>query len=918
MMNRIFLTLFLIVSDVYAWTSIQGGDPALNLNPLRFSNRARCAADSKKPTDTAFMLINNVDPGKAIYRLAKLRGEDASSMTRNGIKVFRKSVIEMTQLIHHRLMNRELPLLVENVSRRKLHVPSKYKRIISSCKKEEYCHALDEYVEKLWNIGGRSDLSLGAKRRKFYKVDNFHSKESFLPKKILENKKIGRPPLKCSYLKKFGPLQAHLYGTKPTKTVFEEMAKSLLKSDEYLADCYDFEEQENLEVASFQLEIPNLKDRKWKRFGFDYWNSLKTYLSWAYRNASEMEYMAAPFQDVFRGVALEDNVLFTPNGCRSISIPECSGDYLAQNALREFAKKDFSKNLSKLDVMSEVPAGPQEGLLTDRIPNVNLDELDLGKFQNAEAWMKNFKDNFSKSRTYVKRKLISSLSLLNILKAKISPEKLKADLNKQYFSKINKQSISDSERQQLYYLCAEYFFADHETYSFLKNKLNILKDSKLIDDISHGISVEKAKNLYDYYANVSGFITKSCADLRQKEVWDDTFELKKEGYSDWYIQKVYERKIKSNYGDSLETYLKDKKPYVSYGKYAQSNSIDDVVCAHPSDCARQLLGSIIQLYRATEYAETFFSLKQKVKSPSLFNPYAERVACKIYDPWFKTKSILFNLMWDVGQAALSTSVPALLYTKASLVPHTVTSFNQMVEEGRILYDANFEKQKIINAVAADFGPLLGVPCAVSINTSIHKIYDAYRFVGVSVGACNEKEEYDLNVRSGSDIDDNQAQGHSECLSCQLNFEGVSASLAYATQNIGPSFFLFRGLVRLFKSLKDPFNIPRTWKANPRYVLETYRKFGGEIPKRCVRRLRKGKRCLQSSCEEQIAEEISNVLPGQVLKIEMDGYDTARVWTSKCDGPAEVEVNSDDDHYGDNSNCRSIERIVRKPKCQEVR
>ena len=57
-------------------------------------------------------------------------------------------------------------------------------------------------------------------------------------------------------------------------------------------------------------------------------------------------------------------------------------------------------------------------------------------------------------------------------------------------------------------------------------------------------------------------------------------------------------------------------------------------------------------------------------------------------------------------------------------------------------------------------------------------------------------------------------------------------------------FLLKGLTELYKSLKDPHNIPRKWKSNPNYVLDTFRRFG-EIPRKCVRKLRKGKACLGS-------------------------------------------------------------------------
>lgn len=895
------------------WMSVDESSTKFELNNMRFSNRARCALDSKVPTDSAFLLVTNTDVAKAVYRLAKLRGEDTDTLTKYGIEVFRYSVVQMIQLIHEKLMNRELPLLSSDATTEELHVAGDYKNVMASCKNDEYCSELDDYIAKLWNITTKK-VPAARKVVDFYTVDNFHSKDSYILEKNFEKKKFNTE-LKCHYLKKFSPLQAHLYGTKPDKAALESIALAALDSGKFLAECNDFESQKNLQVAAYQLEITNLREKKWKVKGFDYWNSLKLYFSWAFRNAPEMQQLAAPFASVFKGVAVEDAVILVPNGCKSITAPKCDGDYLAQQAMREFAKEDFRENALNLDILSSVPEGPQDDLLTDPFTSVNVDELDLGGFRNAEAWLANFRENFAGTRALMKKKLIHAVSTLNVAKAKLDPRKVTDLLDKRFSVLVNSVGESnpdlDKLKNELYYLCAEYNFADHDEFSFLKGKLEILRNTTLIDGLAGDISEEKTKALFDYYTQISDKVMSGCAELNQKQIWNDAFTLDKTGFSPWYVSKVYESKFKSTYKEKNIEYLKSNKPLIAWKSYIDSASIEDVICTNASDCSRKILKSVIDLYSVTQYASTFWNMEQEISSPALFNPYAERTACKVYDPWFKTKSVLFNLFTDMSQAALSVATPGMIYGRLDLKPGQVTSFNQLVKDGRISYDTQYERSRVTTALVADFGPLLGVPCAVSVSGSTFNPYDSYRFAGISVGACNSNEDNNLNVRTASDMDPNANRTHSECIACKLNFETVTNSLVHLSSEVGPTFFLFRAVFRLYKGLKDPHNIPRSWEANPNYVSETYRRFG-EVPKRCVRSLRKGKRCLANTCESNVAEEVTDKLKGVIEKLYAPKNGTARVKLSTCSQEIKLRTNSHN-----NTNGCQVGRIKVPSSCSAI-
>lgn len=876
-----------------AWTEQGGEQSSLELNPLRFTNRARCAADSKRPTESVFLLLNNMAAAKALYKLAKARGEDSSTFTKYGIQVYRYSILEMTKLIHRKLMAGELPLLVSDMTADNGHIPPEYRQVMRPCWVGKYCYGLDSYIKRVWRSSSKKPSRLS-------RVDYFNSKDNFITEKDFVNKKI-RTDFNCHYVKKFSPLQAQLYGTSPTKEVLEQIAVAAINSGEKLTNCEQIDPLDNVEVALYQLEIPGLHTRRWKKKGFDYWNSVKIYLSWAYRNAPEMKAMASPFYSVFKGVALEESLMFTSTTCKSVTKPKCDGNNLAKNVIREFAREDYAKEALSLDMLSSVPEGPQAEIINNPIPSINIDELDLAAFSSASEWLKHFKDNYQGTRAVVKKRLIKSVNFLNLVTKKLRKEKILNDLDQQFKSlsaSFSSKSNNDTLKSDLYYLCSEFYFSSHEEYSFLKKKLKLLQETKLIDGIASYVSDQKTSVFFDYFDAIAKTITSGCDKLKQKEIWDDSFILDKTGYAKWYTDKVFQGKVKSKRKAIREDLIKDEIPYLYYEQFKTNPSINNVLCVNPSDCARKLIESVVSLYGVAQYANTFFNLEQKIKSPDMFNSYAERTACKVYDPWFKSKSIIFNLLWDVGQAALSATVPGMLYTRASLQPRMVTSLDQLIKDGKIEYDTKFRKEKVYMDLAADFGPMLGVPCSVSVNTNLRSPYDIYRFNGISVGACLSSEDYDLNVRTASDMDGNDGSDHSKCVSCQLNFESVSTSIAGVVQNIGPAFFLFRGLVRLYKALKDPFNIPRSWEANPKYVMETYRRFG-EIPKFCVSSLRKGKRCLKNSCEMSVANAIEKLYKGNILSMNFSAR-YAKVKLSSCKQELKVRVYSNYDEQGDTS------------------
>lgn len=785
------------------------------LQELRFTNRARCALDSQKPTERAFLLINNMDVARSLYRLAKNRGEDSTQLTEYGIRVYRQSIIKLFQLIHHKLINGELPLLNADASKSQ---SSHYRNLMQKCRSDESCMELNDYLKQIWS--GKKDIELS-----FFNQRSFSS-----------NNRI--PKLQCAYLKKFSPLEAQLFATKPTLEILQEIGLAAINKNDYIADCDDDKAQVNVKVASFEFSLPIEHHHAWNAQGFNYWNSMKIYFSWAYRHSPEMHQLSYPFSAIFKSVEIEDSVMLTPSGCKSITIPKCEASYLNQNALREFAKNDFLTKAPTLDILRPLPEGPTAELLTSAFGEVNRDILNLGQNTPSDDWLDHFRDNFSKSRSLIRKKLLSALTTLNIITTQISNSRV-IELIQRSVGQLK----NNDDKNALYYLCAEFSFTGDKQLSFIKNNLELLKQTTLLDEINAKIIKQSSQTLFNRFEQLSSEVNLLCQNLHQKQIWNDRFNLDISGFNSWYLNRAYEKNISSTNQEKRIALLKSHPPLLAYSSFYKSTAIQDVICVDAIDCARTMLASIIDLYSATTYADTFWNLDRMIKSPDLFNPYAERTACQIYDPWFKTKSTLFSFMTNVAQAGLSLSYPGVIYAKFDLLPRQTMSFNQLVKDGKIFYHQRFDKKRINAGLAMDFGKLLNIPCSISIaHSDLNNPLHFHQFQGISVRACksNEKNSIEINEQ-------NQSSAHrdriSRCLVCSMNFESVASYTSKTYSGINSSFFLARAFYNLFKGLTDPNNIPHSWSVQPEQVKKVLLEHHGEIPRECVYPLSHSRECI---------------------------------------------------------------------------
>lgn len=790
----------------------------LKLNDIEISNRAQCALDSAKATQSTFLILDGYNAGRLSYGLAKSMGKDANQLSAQGMKEFRLSVSGIQNLVIQKLISGELPLLPVDLNNGAL----KYSQIASHCNSEVYCPELSQYLKSLWTASYNKDA---AKRSQtFAAIDSFKA-NNFLNK--------GEVQSQCYILKKFSPLQSHLYGTDIGRAGLSNLAQALANKDLYLASCDDRSDDVDSRSVAFQLEVLT-QSKRWNEVGYDFWNSVKIYLSWAWRNASELKTLAPKFNVPFRNIDLEESVLLVSNGCKSLAPPKCDSENLSLNSLRELAKvKVQTDEFDKL-----LTSGPEEQLLKKGARAVNNDFLSLSDYKKASEFVQNFGRNFQDRQVLFKNRLLNAHQFFSILSSNYSAEQLAQVLRDGY----RYSGQTTALKNEMYYLCAEWNLSANEQFDFLRS--DILKIEQIDEMLKQSSSVGRSiPEQIQYYKTLSAQVGVFCGELEDSGYFnfDEETLPTQSGYRPWAkemlspIQKFDDGRTPLEYGEG--------------GTFITTGEV--VLCRTAVDCSRNVLKYAVDLLNVSKFSEGFLS-RGHLQSSEMLNPYNELTACKVYDPWFAKKRVQKRFVADlINTAAVgATSLP--IYLDVDFTPNKVTSFKSMLENGEIRFDPQVEKGKMATMILADLGDLAGAPCAVAISPNADKAFNFYAFGGISINACTMKSKRGWDYKTAKDASKNAPTDRTFCGGCTLNFVGVATSASYYTGGTGPfnplkfGAYLFRSVYRFVKGMKDPVNVPRSYAINLNLVDQTYQQYGG-IPSACVENLKKGKSCRENFC-----------------------------------------------------------------------
>ena len=746
---------------------------------IEYSNRSSCAKKNQYPTRSVFLIVDNTNIARSVFRLAKRKKLNSVALTNLGVEKFRYSIATLIQQISAKLLSGQLPLVDDE----KLN---------------------DEYLEKNW-------LKTAPITSHSY--------------------------INCRIIKKFSTLQSHLNVSRPDRFLMEKMAKELDHLMDFETSCDDFSVTTQPEVALFQFNINPGED--FHQTGFSFWYSLKVYLSWAFRHSSEMKELAEPFDFLFQSANLEEMVLFFSNGCESISPSSCADSDIGMEKLRGLTQISQKMSWEDSDYTNPMPDHSPDDLFSKPLPVMSDDLLNLGNFETTDAWMLNFRDNFLRARGYSKIKFSRAMMQVSLVGQSVDPESIEARIRKDIIS------MTELGKQELYYLCTEFSLATDKDLSFIRKDLWQLKQIKIFDDLLVGITEKNMDHFFTYFEKVSAGVAKICGELNQKEVWSDEFKLKREGFAPWYQQLVFENR----YGlkdDLTLGFVPNVRPYLQLHD-------GEILCHSGIHCARTILDSMLSL---SALSKNFSSLipANLISSTNMANPFGARFACGAYDPWAKRNKIVFDFFQDMVQAAVFGYLPTPVYVAASLDPKRVVSFETLIKEGQVHYDPKYAPNRLKLSLISDLGPLIGIPCSVSISGAKLNPFEYYMFNGISFSGCRERIKTDVVVQSGED-QQKESRYRQVCGTCAINLQTISSSMSVINPAFRTSFFLLKGVTRLLSQLKDPDDLSHSWSLSPHQVVLSYRYHGG-ISKSCAKRLLKGRNCLEKICERNMLESFT--------------------------------------------------------------
>ncbi|MFV8249409.1 hypothetical protein [Bdellovibrio bacteriovorus] len=849
------------------------------LNKLRITNRAQCAVDSEIPTESAFIVVDGYNAGKMVYSLGKNIGSNAETMSAEGMQQFRIAVTRLTKVIMNKLMAGQLPLLPTNLKTSSL---TGYNAIAEKCQNKTYCPELNGYLSKLW------DNSEGAGLR-------WESLDKFNGTHFMSMKKTDR--VACFYVKRFSALQEQLNSVEVDKSVLLSVAQAALAREKYITDCEsaDATLDSRNSIIQLDLKIPRAVD--FASVGFDFWNSVKIYLSFAWRYSNIPLQVAPEYGQMFRSIALEESIMMIPNGCKSIEKPECDAATLSMNSIRELARPDGNETEHR----KEVPKGPEDDVVNRGPRDVNDDFLGTRSYEDASDWVENFRKNYVTARGSMKNRVQSAIQFLNIVAGAMTPAELGEFVKPLAFAK----SYSNQHRDELYYLCTEARLAGDQRLDFMKTGIDKVQQLDVMQRSFQGSQVQLA-DATRYFDKVSETVVAFCDSLEREKIWNVAgYTVNRSGFHAWARELLGVAPPATIAADIQP--MKFGAPLLVWDATRVSDP-GNSICASAIDCTRRLIKSMVDLYAVAKYADAFLPVNSTVSTPDVFNPYADLKACKVYDPWYQTRRANKRLMADLASTALFGWNALPLYVDVDFRPPKVTSLNAMIKNGAVKFDPKIQKEKMEMALLADFGPLLGAPCAVSIAPNSAKDFSFYAFNGISVNYCKIRDSGTTIGESNGGLQTSPTVSKSYCGGCSINFVGVAGGAAVSTGGlplnpIKLGVYLFRSIHRYITAKKDKVNIPRLQEVDVNRVVETYKKYG-TIPDHCVDQLAAGVGCYQNVCAAKAADYFERYTGKKVKHLELEELTDANgnttpssaviIQSDYCDGKVRVKYSCSED------------------------
>ncbi len=785
--------------------------------PIEFTSRAQCALNSTSPARSILVVGDGQDAGRLAYNL---RSKMHVALTETeALSAYRKAIAFTFKLVTEKLISGNLQLISGPTA------PADIRGLLDSCEKQNGCRLLESKLETLW----RNSASLRS------------------PKPAA---RVG-----CHKVNQFSALQGHLGKSRPTQADLEEIGSLLAAKNGEEPSCTSDSKTTDRHFL-LQIDLLAIDETSFEKSGFDFWRSVKTYAAWAWRNAPEVKKSMGRFGALFPSLALEDELILVPNGCRSMSLPKCELQRLSLDALRELAKppgisSGFERN---------VPNGPQDDLIKRGARSVNTGFLGT-QGSEAQSWVGNFTTRFNEARWASRNKLQGALRHAGFME-KLSSDLLLKDIEAelQTFNAPANFHLAS----QMAAVCLEARVLQDPSLALLRPDFDtvLASASDLLPEVQTGrqslqrfaaAAVNLARKLQPVCASLdkSLFTTRNAAGFG----W---------GYlADWTRERLGpiagEEKIAPFDAVTKRRGWNRPDAYLTLGTLGH-NPIE--ICRSPLSCAQQTFKSYVDLY----YVVTWSSALQrarKFKDTNLFNPYAELTACKLYDPWFATDKANADLTQRLVLSAITAPLPVPVFFESTSKRPSVIALNSSVTAsasgGReIHFNPEFSDETRKQTFFADLGPLVGAPCAIQYSSETGTPFQVYGVSGITVNYCRDDKRSVSDTNSEGASKSSVAK-YSICGGCTLNATGILSAATFAAPP-GPFRFIV-GAMRAFSlysdAAKDDVNRPITFTVNPAYVADTYNENEKKIPANCTDSLISGYRCHADVCAAHAANEFES-------------------------------------------------------------
>lgn len=671
--------------------------------------------------------------------------------------------------------------------------------------------------------------------------------------------------MSCHYVKKFSALYSNLNNSRPDRELVLKIIEELDDLNSVVSSCDDFIFDSHHDVDILQFDInPENDFNKW---GHSFWYSLKIYLSWAFRYAPELKSFAYPFDFLFKSADIEEMLLFFSNGCESISLSECSDYDLSLSRLNTLTATSDLLNLNLTPWNGPLPGRSVDFLMLKPLPLLEDDHLNLSVFENSHAWVENFRSQFLNLRGFQKLRLRTVFNRLFFLTNYFNLGMAKKNFENET------HSISPESKKELFLLCSEYQTATDLVIGQLVKDLDIIKDNKFIQEQFEELMEGDFQKSFDFFQDSKNLVNTLCKTWNLGNFWNEDSKPAKNQYALWYQQLLGKENINLVWNDGING-IPSSSPMIKFNN-------GEILCTTPAHCLRLLLDSMISIASISKSASILDS--STVMSSNLSNPYDVMMSCGAYDPWRKKNKLIFDFFHDLTQGAIFGLLPSPIYVSAELDAKKPVAFSTLLKEGKVYYAPEFDPQKIKLSLISDLGPLIGVPCAVSISGAPINPFDFYLFNGLSFTGCKEDSSTQLQVQTAQDIltHDNQRRG---CVSCAINLQTVSGTLSQVHPIFRLSSFLIKGVVRLIANLKDPHDLSKNSSISTQQLALSYR-YHGEITPKCFKTLLKGKSCLPKKCQREMMEEFTKLYEVTPISSNFSCFrGTGVVYVKECEGP----------------------------------